>query len=234
MHVNLQMTPNRPDFRSTDNVDSRKQHVIDTFRHLVRTRSASRVFRVPSILLLLVASATPLLAQVQITEFMASNTQTLRDDFGQYEDWIEIYNNSASAVNLLDWALTDNPDNWYKWRFPSTNLPPKTFLVVFASNRDRHTPGLPLHTNFKLGAEGEFLALVRPDGFISTQFSAPYPPQAPDVSFGFGVKTAGDLLVTTNSTGRVRVPASGGLGTNWTAAGFNDRYLAGRDERDRF
>ena len=129
--------------------------------------------------MLLLAGHASLPAQVQITEFMASNTRTLRDDFGQYEDWIEIYNNSAGAVNLLDWALTDNPDDLFKWRFPSTNLPPKTFLVVFASNRDRHTPGLPLHTNFKLGAEGEYLALVRPDGVIATQFSAPYPPQMP-------------------------------------------------------
>ena len=123
-------------------------------------------------------------AQVRITEFMASNNKTLRDDFGQYEDWIEVYNENANSVDLADWALTDEGGNVFKWRFPSTNLPPRTFLVVFASNRDRRVAGQRLHTNFKLSVGGEYLALARPDGTIATEFSPAYPPQFADVSFG--------------------------------------------------
>ena len=99
-------------------------------------------------------------AQLRLTEFMASNTRTLADENGAFEDWVEVQNTSPVSINLFDWALTDSAGNLTKWKFPSTNLPPGQFLVVFASNKDRRTPGAPLHTNFKLDAAGEYLALV--------------------------------------------------------------------------
>src|SRR6187402_2952708 len=73
-----------------------------------------------------------------ITEFMAENDNTLADEDGDNSDWIEIYNAGTNTVNLLNWSLTDsanNPQNW--WRFPATNLAPNTFLIVFASGKDR-------------------------------------------------------------------------------------------------
>jgi hypothetical protein len=161
-------------------------------------------------------------ADVQISEFMASNSRTLQDDFGQFEDWVELYNNSSIPVALGGWALTDDAKDPFKWRFPATNLPPRSYLVVFASNRDRKTAGLPLHTNFRLSADGEYLALIRPDGTMATRFSPAYPPQVPDVAFGFGPKTAGDRVISTNATGRVLVPTTGPLPANWTSSGFND------------
>src|SRR5690606_8785870 len=109
------------------------------------------------VLVLCLASAE---AQVRISEFMASNAgggagTAVLDEDGEASDWIELENLSTSPVNLLDWALTDNSGNLTKWRFPATNLPPGGFLLVFASDKDRRAAGSPLHTNFKLAAEGE-------------------------------------------------------------------------------
>jgi len=175
-----------------------------------------------SLLAFLLLLALPVSAQVQLTEFMANNTCTIKDDYGQYEDWIEIYNSSRTNVNLLDWALTDKADNLTKWRFPSTNLPPKNYLLVFASNRDRRTPGAPLHTNFKLDPTGEYLALVRPDHTVATEFSSSFPPQMADVSYGFAAEVASWKLLSTGSIGRVQVPLSSALGTSWASNEFND------------
>ena len=80
-------------------------------------------------------------AQVQITEFMADNETTLRDDFGDYPDWIELWNSSTNTVNLLDWALTDSTKKMREWVFPSTNLPPNACLShpgVTGAHRGRH------------------------------------------------------------------------------------------------
>src|ERR1017187_2925850 len=88
-------------------------------------------------------------AQVRITEFMASNTQTLYDENGDPSDWIEIQNTSATNVSLLNWALSDSAGDPAKWLFPTTNLASGNFMVVFASGKDRRVPGAPLHTNFK-------------------------------------------------------------------------------------
>ncbi len=171
----------------------------------------------------------PASAQVRISEFMASNTQTLADEDGSFEDWIEIQNTSPATVNLLDWCLTDKSGNLTKWRFPATNLPPGGFIVVFASNKDRRTPGAPLHTNFKLSAAGGYLALVDPTGTnIVTQFAPEYPPQVPDVSFGFALTASNVTLVTTGATARVLVPsvANGGSGLSylWTGASGNEPF----------
>src|SRR5688572_25903082 len=86
---------------------------------------------------------------VIITEFMASNTRTLADEDGDFSDWVEIYNAGTNTVNLGNpaWSLADRNN---VWQFPQTNIAPKNFVVVFASNKNRRVPGRPLHTNFRL------------------------------------------------------------------------------------
>lgn len=128
-----------------------------------------------------------------LSEFMASNTRTLRDDTGQYPDWIEIYNPSAAPLDLGGWYLTDTTNNVARWRFPSTNLPAGGFLVVFASGLDRRQAGAALHTDFQLSAGGEYLALIRPDGeTVASAFTPAYPRQLPDVSHGVAQIPRGD------------------------------------------
>ncbi|MBL9127513.1 MAG: lamin tail domain-containing protein, partial [Verrucomicrobiales bacterium] len=128
-----------------------------------------------------------------VSEFMASNTRGLRDDLGQFSDWIEIYNPSPIALNLDGWYLTDATNNLAKWRFPATTIPGNGFLVVFASGNDRRVPGAPLHTSFQLSAAGESVALVRPDGnTVSSRLEPNYPQQLPDLSYGVVQTPRGD------------------------------------------
>ena len=113
--------------------------------------------------LLFIVSALAASAQtnVLITEFMAANTSTLADEDGDFEDWIEIYNAGANTVDLNGWSLKDSASTWL---FPQTNIAPNAFMIVFASSKNRRTPGRPLHTNFKLERNGEYLALLYPEG----------------------------------------------------------------------
>ncbi len=174
-------------------------------------------------LLLYCALVFSLRADVLISEFMASNASTLADEDGQFPDWIELYNSGSNAVNLLNWSLTDNATNLKKWQFPSTNIAGGGFLVVFASGKNRTVAGATLHTNFKLAASGDYLALIEPDGVtIATQFAPTFPPQFPDISYGLGMQLIYTNLVTTNSSARVFIPTDGGLGTSWTTADFDD------------
>lgn len=129
-------------------------------------------------------------AQPYISEFMASNTRTsgtgsLVDENGDTSDWIEIYNPGGATVNLEGWYLTDSSGNPTKWKFPATNIASGSFMVVFASGKDRAVPGARLHASFSLSGGGEYLALVKPDGSVASEFSPVYPQQVPDVSYGF-------------------------------------------------
>jgi hypothetical protein len=161
-------------------------------------------------------------AQVIISEFMADNKKTLADEDNDFPDWIELYNASTATVNLAGWALTDDPTHQKRWLFPATNLTAKGFLVVFASGKNRSVPGLPLHTDFSLKASGEYLALLKPDASVATEFAPVFPPQYPDVSYGLAQDVTTNTLVPSGALARVRIPTDGSLGTTWTQIGFND------------
>ena len=160
---------------------------------------------------------------VTITELLASNTGGLRDEDGDSSDWIEIFNSGTNSVNLEGWFLTDSAANLTKWRFPSTNLPPQGFLIVFASGKDRAVPGAPLHANFALSASGEYLALVKPDGVtIASEFEPAFPEQFANVSYGLGQNVQVTRLISNTSPAHIWVPRDGTLGTSWTAPDFDD------------
>lgn len=122
-----------------------------------------------------------------INELMAANGTVLADEDGDYSDWIEIYNQSNTPVNLSGWALTDDPNQPQKWPFPQMTLGSQQYLIVFASSKDRSSPepGAALHTNFNLNKSGEFLALhnILEGRFMDT-ISPNYPEQFRDVSYG--------------------------------------------------
>ncbi|MCA9440564.1 MAG: lamin tail domain-containing protein, partial [Candidatus Omnitrophica bacterium] len=99
-----------------------------------------------------------------ISEFMASNSTILQDEDGDYSDWIEIYNPTGAAVDLDGWYLTDNSGDLTKWRIPAVSIGPSEHLIVFASGKSRSDPSNPLHANFRLDRDGEYLGLVEQDG----------------------------------------------------------------------
>jgi hypothetical protein len=131
-----------------------------------------------------VSDGGSVLETVEISEFMASNATTLVDGDGDYEDWIELHNTGASALDLLNWCLTDDSADLFQWCFTeSVSLAAGGHLVVFASGKSP-APAGQYHTLFKLSAGGEYLALVRPDGTIADEYAPAYPPQTTDVSYG--------------------------------------------------
>ena len=136
-------------------------------------------------------------AKVWISEIMADGDKVLIDDDCDSADWIEIYNSGTTPVNLSGWALTDDANDKRKWRFPDHVLGPDSYLVVFASQKDktvmprvatacrtRANALASFHTNFRLSADGEYLALVDPSGDVISEFSPKYPKQTRDVSYG--------------------------------------------------
>jgi hypothetical protein len=84
---------------------------------------------------------------VRINEVMASNGTTIADEDGDFEDWIELYNDGTEPVDLSGWGLSDSYSNPFKWTFPEdTVLEAGSYLLVWASGKDRNSqtelPGL--------------------------------------------------------------------------------------------
>lgn len=124
-------------------------------------------------------------ASFQINEISAINAGPFTDEDGAQSDWIEIKNTGNTPSDLAGFYLTDDPLNLTKWQFPPTAVSDGGLLLVFASDKDRALSGEELHTNFKLSSNGEYLALVEPDGItIHDEFAPAYPPQYVANSYG--------------------------------------------------
>lgn len=137
-------------------------------------------------LLILVLWQTPCFALVKgviINEFVASNKDGIKDEDNENSDWIELYNTNSVEVHVSGWSLTDDISEPQKWLFPDVTLEGGEYLIVFASEKNRRIIGKELHTNFKLSASGEYLALFSPDGLAESELN-PFPPQETDHSYG--------------------------------------------------
>jgi hypothetical protein len=126
-----------------------------------------------------------------LTEFLASNARGLQDEDGDRSDWLELYNPNPFRLDVGGYFLTDDPRTPRGWMLPPRLIPPFGHLIVFASGKNRAVAARELHTHFRLGADGEYLALVSPDGStVIRQYpenypaAAQFPAQTADISYG--------------------------------------------------
>ncbi|MEE3052577.1 MAG: lamin tail domain-containing protein [Planctomycetota bacterium] len=176
---------------------------------------------IPFLLVILAVTPATWSQSVLISEFLASNDDGLADEDGDFEDWIELYNQGDIAINLAGWYLSDDPEDLARWRFPSVELPAGGYLVLFASGKNRRDPTANLHTNFKLSSSGEYLALSRPDATtVEHAYSPLFPRQREDISYGLPMGTA--ALIDAENRTRYLVPEDDSLSDSWTARDFDD------------
>ncbi len=95
-----------------------------------------------------------------LNEVLVDNVETNEDEDCESGAWVELYNGSASAVNLAGWTLTDDVATPAKWTFPSVSVPAYGYLLVWTDSKDRTTG--TLHTNFTLSKDGGAVSLYRP------------------------------------------------------------------------
>lgn len=154
----------------------------------------------------------PARAQFLISEIMADNVNSSDvDEDTSHSDWLEILNNGTTSASLNGWYLTDTPGNLRLWRFPVTTpaltLAPGARIVVWCSDKNRKAVATKLHTNFKLSNNGEFLALVRPDGVTIEHSFNPFPPQFPNSTWGLNQAVTTTVVVAEGAAGKVKAAA---------------------------
>ncbi len=112
------------------------------------------------------------LGDIIINEVMTSNSGYLAEENGEYYDWIELYNRGSQSVNLSGFGLTDDSGNPAKWRFGDVTLEPGQYLTVLASGLgDDGEKKKYIHTNYKLSAAGEVLALFDGGGALLDRYN---------------------------------------------------------------
>lgn len=101
---------------------------------------------------------SPALAQdIVINELMADNEVSVQDPSGEYDDWLELYNNSDITVDLSGWHMSDDENELNEWAFPEgTTIEADGYLIVWC-DEDLEQDGL--HADFKLSSGGETVYL---------------------------------------------------------------------------
>ena len=104
---------------------------------------------------------------VTINELMAQNTNGATDEAGDYEDWVELYNNTSTDLDLGGHYLSDNTTTLTKWTFPLNSvIPANGYMIIWAD--DEAAEG-PLHAAWKLSVSGESCTLSTPTQSILDQ-----------------------------------------------------------------
>lgn len=103
--------------------------------------------------------------KLTITELMVKNGATIRDEDGDFSDYIELCNVSGETLSLSGWSIADG-ETGTPWPLPERTLQPGEFLLLFASGKDRSTG--ECHTDFSLSLD-ETLLLRTPSGYLSEQ-----------------------------------------------------------------
>jgi len=129
-----------------------------------------------------------------INEFLASNDTIVPDQDGEYDDWVELYNNSAEPISLNGYYLSDDPTEPTKWQFPDTTIFANDFLIIWTDN-DEEQDGL--HASFKLSASGESVILTNPEQEIIDEIT--FGAQTTDISTGRYPNGTGDFIEMTPS-----------------------------------
>lgn len=104
--------------------------------------------------------------ELYINEILAINSSTIYDEYGEFNDWIEIYNNEDFSVDIGGMFISDDLNDPLKFRIPDgypeiTTIPEKGFLVIWADGNPDE--GI-LHLDFKLSGDGEYLVLTSSNG----------------------------------------------------------------------
>lgn len=115
-----------------------------------------------------------------INELSADNETIAADEDGEYDDWIELYNNSDENIDLAGYHLSDNAGDMTKWTFPDVSIEAGAYLIIWADGDSMAVSGL--HTNFKLSAAGEVLSLSDADEQLVDQID--FPEQFEDITYG--------------------------------------------------
>lgn len=102
--------------------------------------------------------AESVVSQVVINEFCTANYSDWAPGGGtEFEDWVELYNPTGSAVNIGGYWLSNKVSNPQKWEFPaSTNIPANSYLVVLLSGTGDYEPNFLgyQNTNFRVTQTG--------------------------------------------------------------------------------
>ncbi len=94
--------------------------------------------------------------KLRITELLAVNNSINTDEAGEYDDWFEIHNSASVSINLEGMYVSNSLGSSKSFVLPNVTIAPDEYIILWA---DKELEQGELHVDFKLGSDGEAIAL---------------------------------------------------------------------------
>lgn len=134
---------------------------------------------------------------VVINELMADNDEAVADEAGDFDDYIELFNNLDVPMDISGYGLSDEVENLGKFVIPNnTIIPENGYLIIWADDDQEQGP---LHAQFKLSALGESVILTDRNNVIVDQVD--FPELGSDQAYSRDPNGTGDFRVKEQSLG---------------------------------
>ncbi|MFK8009407.1 MAG: CotH kinase family protein [Saprospiraceae bacterium] len=105
--------------------------------------------------------STENLENIYINELMSLNN-AVADEYGETDDWLEIYNDNEKGVILDGIYISDDLADSTKWQFPEPIfIFPKSFALIWLDDAPEQGPN---HVPFKLSSGGETVFISQQQG----------------------------------------------------------------------
>lgn len=102
--------------------------------------------------LLLLSFALSSKSQVELSEISITNISSIADEDNEYQDWLEIRNAGATAININGFGVSDDPLIPFKWTCPNYLLQSGEHKIIFASEKNRK-PSIDHYESIILASE---------------------------------------------------------------------------------
>ena len=138
-----------------------------------------------------------------VNEICASNS-TFPDEFGETDDWIELYNAGEEPIDIRGFFVSDDIGRKTKFSIrgneAETIIAPGEYKLLWA---DEDVPQGPLHVNFKLSSDGEEFGIYQKVGNTLEKIEeVVFPSQSGLVSYSRIPDVTGPFQVTGKITPR--------------------------------
>ena len=94
-----------------------------------------------------------------INEIMPVNTTTIRDESGDYDGWLELYNDGKSTINLTGVAISTSLSSLAGWEMPAVMIRPGEHKLVWLDGQQAEGA---LHSSLVTYSRGDVVKLLAP------------------------------------------------------------------------
>jgi len=108
------------------------------------------------------AAPLPPYPPLWLNEVQPQNLNSIMDNAGDRDPWVELYNAGTNTLPLEGYYLANNYSNLTQWAFPAgASIAPGQFKIIWLDGEPGETAGSSLHTSFILPHNSGSVALSR-------------------------------------------------------------------------